>query len=115
MSDSVVLHAGTSQPVVFTQDELGWLPWLEPLAEAELTERHWASLVDRSRAKSDYFRLLARDPDVLEARTRTDKDIFYNTADGLPRAERELAAAATSRYNGCIYCASGHSRFATTY
>ena len=28
--------------------------------------------------KSDYFRLLARDPDVLEARTRTDKDIFYN-------------------------------------
>jgi alkylhydroperoxidase domain protein len=115
MSDSVVLHAGTSQPVVFTQDELGWLPWLEPLAEAELTERHWASLVDRSRAKSDYFRLLARDPDVLEARTRTDKDIFYNTADGLPRAERELAAAATSRYNGCIYCASVHARFATVH
>jgi len=56
-----------------------------------------------------------RDPEVLEARTKTDKDIFYNTADGLPRAERELAAAATSRYNGCIYCASVHSRFATTY
>jgi alkylhydroperoxidase domain protein len=33
----------------------------------------------------------------------------------LPRAERELAAAATSRYNGCIYCASVHARFATTY
>jgi len=56
-----------------------------------------------------------RDPEVLEARTKTDKDIFYNTADGLPRAERELAAAATSRYNGCIYCASVHSRFATVY
>jgi alkylhydroperoxidase domain protein len=115
MRDSVVVHAGTNQPVVFTQEELGWLPWLDPLAEAELTERHWAGLVDRSRAKSDYFRLLARDPEVLEARTKTDKDIFYNSADGLPRAERELAAAATSRYNGCIYCASVHARFATVH
>ena len=115
MSDSIVVQASTNQPVVFTQDELGWLPWLDPLAEAELTERHWAGLVDRSRAKSAYFRLLARDPEILEARTKTDKDIFYNTVDGLPRAERELAAAATSRYNGCIYCASVHARFATVH
>jgi len=102
-------------PVVFTQDELGWVSWIDPLPEAELTERHFAGLVDRSRSKSEYFRLLVRDPEVLEARTKTDKDIFYNVADGLPRAERELAAAATSRYNGCIYCASVHARFATTY
>jgi alkylhydroperoxidase domain protein len=115
MNDSIVVHASTSQPVVFTQDELGWLPWLDPLAEAELTERHWAGLVDRSRAKSAYFRLLVRDPEILEARTKADKDIFYNTADGLPRAERELAAAATSRYNGCVYCASVHARFATVH
>jgi alkylhydroperoxidase domain protein len=115
MSDSIAVHANGNQPLVFTQDELGWLPWLDPLAEAELTERHWDGLVDRSRAKSAYFRLLARDPEILEARTKTDKDIFYNTADGLPRAERELAAAATSRYNGCIYCASVHARFATVH
>ena len=115
MSDSIVVQDSANQPVVFTQAELGWLPWLEPLAEAELTERHWAALVDRSRAKSAYFRLLARDPEILEARTKTDKDIFYNTVDGLPRAERELAAAATSRYNGCIYCASVHARFATVH
>ena len=115
MSDSIIVQDNEHEPVVFTQDELGWLPWLEPLPEAELTERHFAGLVDRSRAKSNYFRLLVRDPEVLEARTKTDKDIFYNTADGLPRAERELAAAATSRYNGCIYCASVHARFATTY
>ncbi|MHC2695685.1 alkylhydroperoxidase domain protein [Bradyrhizobium liaoningense] len=102
-------------PVVFTQDELGWVSWIDPLPETELTERHFAGLVDRARAKSEYFRLLVRDPEVLEARTRTDKDIFYNVADGLPRAERELAAAATSRYNGCIYCASVHARFASTY
>ena len=115
MPDSLVVQSSENQPVVFTQDELGWLPWIEPLREAELKERHWAGLVDRSRAKSDYFRLLVRDPEVLEARTKTDKDIFYNTADGLPRAERELAAAATSRYNGCIYCASVHARFATVH
>lgn len=74
----------------FTQEELGWLPWLEPLFTEELTERHWAGLVDASRAKSPYFLLLARGPEVLEARTKTEKDIFYNTSSGLPRAEREL-------------------------
>src|SRR3984893_1906537 len=115
MSGSIVVHASTNQPVVFTQDELGWLPWLDPLPEAELTERHWAGLVDRTRPKSDFFRLLVRDPEILEARTKTDKDIFYNTTDGLPRAERELAAAATSRYHGCIYCASVHAPFATVH
>ena len=104
-----------AEPVVFTRDMLDWLPWLEPMAEADMTERHLASLVDAARVKSPYFRLLARDPDVLEARTRTDKDIFYNPEAGLPRAERELAAAATSRLNGCIYCASVHARFAATY
>ena len=59
--------------------------------------------------------LLARDPDILQFRTKTDKDIFYNTKSGLPRAERELSAAATSRYNGCIFCASVHARFATQF
>ena len=107
--------SNVNPPVVFTQDELGWVSWIDPLPETELTERHFAGLVDRSRSKSEYFRLLVRDPEVLEARTKTDKDIFYNVADGLPRAERELAAAATSRYNGCVYCASVHARFATTY
>ena len=62
-------EASENQPVVFTQDELGWLPWLEPFPEAELTERHFAGLVDKARAKSDYFRLLVRDPEVLEARS----------------------------------------------
>jgi len=59
--------------------------------------------------------LLARDPDILGARTRTDKDIFYNVATGLPRAERELSATAASRFNGCIFCASVHARFASNH
>lgn len=99
-------------PLSFTQEHLGWVPWLEPLAEDQLTQEHYDALVDRGRAKNEYFRLLARDPASLHARTLTDKDIFYNTVNGLPRAERELAATATSRLNGCIFCASVHSRFA---
>lgn len=115
MSETTLSYPNNHEPVAFTQDELGWLPWLEPFPADQLTDRHWAGLVDASRAKSPYFLLLARDPDVLQARTKTDKDIFYNTSNGLPRAEREIAATATSRYNGCIFCASVHSRFASQY
>jgi alkylhydroperoxidase domain protein len=115
MTEAILIHAGNQEPAAFTQAELDWLPWLEPLSIDQLTERHWAGLVDASRSKSPYFMLLARDPEILEARTKTDKDIFYNTTAGLPRAERELSAAATSRSNGCIYCASVHARFATQF
>jgi alkylhydroperoxidase domain protein len=115
MAGSVLSHNDAVTPREFTQEQLGWLPWLEPFPEAAMTERHRAGLVDAARAKSPYFMLLVRDPDILEARTKTDKDIFYNPDGGLPRAERELAAAATSRSNGCIYCASVHARFASQF
>jgi alkylhydroperoxidase domain protein len=115
MTETVILYPENHEPTEFTLAMLDWLPWLAPPAEDALTERQRASLVDPARSKSAYFRLLARDPDILEARTRTDKDIFYNTSSGLPRAERELAAASTSRHNGCIYCASVHARHATTF
>src|SRR5580658_4705074 len=115
MSETTIAYSHNDRPAAFTQEEIGWTPWLEPMSEDQLTERHWAGLVDASRAKSPYFMLLARDPEILEARTKTDKDIFYNPAAGLPRAERELSAAAASRANGCIFCASVHARFATTH
>ena len=115
MPDTVLVPPDHAAPAAFTRAQLEWLPWLAPLAVDAMTERHVASLVDAARIKSPYFRLLARDPDALEARTRTDKDIFYNADGGLPRAERELAAAATSRFNGCIYCASVHARHAAVY
>ena len=115
MPDRILEPPPHTVPVAFTRALLDWLPWLEPLAVDALTERHMEALVDAARAKSAYFRLLARDPDALRGRTLTDKDIFYNPDAGLPRAERELAAAATSRFNGCIYCASVHSRFSATY
>lgn len=115
MTDTTITYDHADRPVAFTQEQIGWAPWLKPLDESELTDRHWEGLTEASRAKSPYFMLLARDPDILGARTRTDKDIFYNPDAGLPRAERELSAAATSRSNGCIFCASVHARFASTY
>jgi alkylhydroperoxidase domain protein len=113
--ERAITYPDHREPDAFTQEQLAWKPWLPPLPDEQLTDRHWAGLVDRARAKSPYFMLLARDPEILGARTRTDKDIFYNTHAGLPRAERELAAAATSRLNGCIYCASVHARFASYF
>ena len=101
------------EPPRFTQEALGWKPWLEPLPVAEFTERHYDALVQRDRVHMPYFRLLARDPEALRERTLTDLDIFTNTDAGLPRAERELAAAAASRFNGCVFCASVHARFAS--
>jgi alkylhydroperoxidase domain protein len=111
-TDTAVLVHDLPHPHAFTRAEVGWVPWLPPLAVEDLTERHHDGLVDRQRASSDYFRLLARDPEILRARTLLDKDIFYNTGEGLPRAERELAAVAASRVNGCVFCASVHARFA---
>ncbi|MGJ8624443.1 MAG: alkylhydroperoxidase domain protein [Yoonia sp.] len=114
MTDQVLEH-DLEEPNTFTQEMVGWQPWLPPMLEADLTERHWEALIDKGRSKMSYFMLLARDPDILEYRTRTDKDIFYNPDSGMPRAEREFAAAATSRLNGCIFCASVHARFATQH
>jgi len=112
MTESLAPETDLPVPQRFTQDVLGWVPWLEPLREADLGERHFEALVQRSRAKNAYFRLLARDPAVLRARTLADFDIFFNVAEGLPRADREIAATAASRGNGCVYCASVHAGFA---
>src|SRR3954453_16134901 len=114
MPDSILEPPPHTVPAAFTRAMLDWLPWLEPLAPDSLTGRRRAVLVDATRAKSSYFRLLARDPDALRARTLTDKDIFYNQDAGLPRGERELTLAATSRCHRFIYCASVHSRHAAT-
>ena len=92
----------------FTRDQLEWEPWLVPLDMADASPAQVAALEGR-RGNSPYFRLLALDAKVLTERTATDLGIFY-THGGLPRPERELSAAATSRLNGCIYCASVHAR-----
>ncbi len=102
--------ASLARPKAFTVEQLEWAPWLEPLALEDATPQQAAAL-EGSRGNSRYFRLLAYNVDVLTERTATDKGIFY-TPGGARRAERELSAAATSRLNGCIYCASVHARLA---
>jgi alkylhydroperoxidase domain protein/CMD domain protein len=98
------------RPTAFTVDQLEWSPWLQPLELADANPKQAAAL-EGTRGNSPYFRLLARDIDILTERTATDRGIFY-TPGGAPRADRELSAAATSRLNGCIYCASVHARLA---
>ena len=113
MTEIVTSYPELARPEEFTQQGLGWVPWLLPVAEEDLTDLQRDALIEPARAKMPYFRLLARDPEALRARTLTDLDIFYNVSGGIGRAERELAAAATSRHNGCVFCASVHAASAT--
>ncbi|WAT02561.1 alkylhydroperoxidase domain protein [Rouxiella chamberiensis] len=102
-------HSGKQAPKAFTQDELSWEPWIAPKSFAAFTPEQQATLTRFGHADSDYFRLLGRNLPVLEQRTLTDKGIFF-TSGGLPRQDRELAAAVASKINGCIFCASVHAR-----
>ncbi|ROR93111.1 alkylhydroperoxidase domain protein [Salana multivorans] len=107
------------RPEHFTRDALGWVPWLEPPTADELTPEQVEALVEPGRVASPYFRLLALAPEILESRTRADLDMVLTGAprpgqdgEGLPRPERELASTVASRLNGCVFCASVHSRLA---
>ena len=106
----ITTYEDLNRPETFVNHALGWKPWVQPVAKADLTGEQMDSLIKPERADMPYFRLLARNPQALKARTLTDLDIFYNTeGEGMGRAEREVAATVTSRYNGCVYCASVHA------
>jgi len=109
---SSTTRSGRRSPTIFTQDELSWEPWLAPRQATELSAQERQLLDSFGQLDSDYFRLLAYNLPVLVQRTLTDRGIFF-TPEGLPRAERELAAAITSKVNGCIFCASVHARKAS--
>ncbi|WP_424463046.1 peroxidase-related enzyme [Pseudoclavibacter helvolus] len=104
--------AGLSKPTAYTQEQLEWSPWVTAPTEAELTAEQVDSFAAKATTNSVYFRLLSRVPAVLKARSAIDNAVFLGKG-GLPRAERELAAAVASKVNDCIYCASVHSRKAT--
>jgi alkylhydroperoxidase domain protein len=104
--------SGKTALTAFTQQDLGWEPWLAAKPLTEFTDEEKQVLTKFGHSDSDYFRLLARNLPVLEQRTLTDKGIFF-TSGGLPRADRELAAAVVSKVNGCIFCASVHARKAS--
>ncbi|MBC9926444.1 MULTISPECIES: peroxidase-related enzyme [unclassified Leucobacter] len=100
---------GSEIPAHFTRDVLAWEPWVPAVPETELTAEQVESFAAKATTNSEYFRLLARTPAVLRARSALDNAVFLGR-DGLPRGERELAAAVTSKVNDCIYCASVHAR-----
>jgi alkylhydroperoxidase domain protein len=104
--------SGKTALTAFTQQDLGWEPWLAAKPLTEFTDEEKQVLAKFGHTDSDYFRLLARNLPVLEQRTLTDKGIFF-TSGGLPRADRELAASVVSKVNGCIFCASVHARKAS--
>ncbi len=105
---------GKPSPIAFTQDELGWEAWLDARAANTLSTDEAQVMKKFGQLSSEYFLLLAHHSRILEIRTLIDRGVFY-TSGGLPRWEREYAAAVVSKVNGCIYCASVHARKASQY
>jgi uncharacterized peroxidase-related enzyme len=95
----------------FTLDVLRWQPWLETVDEVGATPEQ-AALVDAvapSPESRPYYALLAHDAPALRERTALFNAVMYGRG-GARRADRELAAVATSLVNGCRYCTSVHAR-----
>ena len=95
----------------FTSETLDWKAWLEVLSPDTATpEQQHVLEVSHPKAKTmDFYLLLARQPQVLLERSQAFNAIMYAPG-GLSRAEREVAATAVSRSNGCVYCASVHAQ-----
>jgi uncharacterized peroxidase-related enzyme len=95
----------------FTIEPVEWQAWLETVDPEDATPDQIAVLDEStsSARTSPYYLLLAHDVDVLRQRSRLFNSVMYGQG-GLPREDRELGAVATSRVNGCVFCASVHAR-----
>ena len=98
----------------FTLDLVLWNPWLPTVDEIEATPEQRALVEEVSPRPTGrpYYALLAHEPQALRERTALMKTAMYSQ-EGATRADRELAAVATSRANGCVHCASVHARLHT--
>ena len=95
----------------YTSETLEWTAWL-PVVDLDTATPAQLAVLDSSHPKarsSDYYRLLAHQPRILEQRSDVFNAIMYAPG-GLSRAERELASAAVSRVNGCVYCCAVHAQ-----
>lgn len=92
----------------FTLDIVTWFPWIETVDDLGATPEQAAAL-EKHATNRGYFATLAHDAPALRERTALFNAIMYGHG-GASRAERELATVATSRTNGCVYCASVHAR-----
>jgi uncharacterized peroxidase-related enzyme len=100
----------------WTVDQLDWKPWVETVYEAGLSPEAIAHIEETAPnvKGSPYFATLAHDLPALKERTALFS-ISMRSPGGASNAERELAAVATSRVNGCVYCASVHARAYNVY
>jgi uncharacterized peroxidase-related enzyme len=101
----------TRERLRFSIVPFDWQPWTKTIAEVEATPEQWAVLdeVVPAMKKNPYYLLLAHDPEPLRQRTGLFNGIMKG-AGGSPLSDRELAAVATSRVNGCVYCAAVHAK-----
>jgi uncharacterized peroxidase-related enzyme len=100
-----------AEKLAFTRDFVTWKPWVETVDEVGPTEEQ-AALVQKvapNPKNRAYYATLAHDVPALRERTLLFNEIMAGRG-GAPRQYRELAATATSRVNGCVFCASVHSR-----
>jgi uncharacterized peroxidase-related enzyme len=99
------------RPDAFTMAKLDWEPWIETVTDIGLSKADLEAVFEQApnARNSPYFATLALDLPALVQRTG-----LFNTTmrspGGASNAERELAATATSRVNGCVYCASVHAQ-----
>lgn len=96
----------------FTLDYVKWNPWIETVEEIPDATPEQLAVLEKVAPRPTgraYYAFLAHDPKPLEERTALMHNTMYSR-DGLSRADREFAAAATSRENGCVHCASVHAR-----
>lgn len=95
----------------YTSETLDWQSWLPVLDPATATpdQQHTLNVSHPKARTMDFYLLLCRQPQVLLERSQAFNAIMYAPG-GLSRAEREVAATAVSRVNGCVYCASVHAQ-----
>ena len=92
----------------FTLEVVKWRPWIETVEQVGPTAEQ-AEVLAKVTSNRDYFATLAHDAPALRQRTGLFNAVMYGHG-GASRADRELATVATSRVNGCVYCASVHAR-----
>jgi uncharacterized peroxidase-related enzyme len=110
------MGSAATKPDRFTMAQLDWQPWLPTIAEIGLSDAELEAVYEQApnARNSPYFATLAHDLPALVNRTGLFSNAMRSPG-GASNADRELAAVAVSRFNGCIYCASVHARLYVQY
>jgi uncharacterized peroxidase-related enzyme len=109
-ADPSTARRAPRQRLRFSSTRFDWQPWTATIAEGAATPEQWQVLEDvvPNMKKNPYYLLLAQDPEPLRQRTGLFNGIMKGEG-GSEKSDRELAAVATSRVNGCVYCAAVHA------